>query len=193
MYLRYHLDPTFLLRNIINCCVLVAFVFFKILLCKVSYALCSSSIELMTWVNNIISSCYSYLGPKEKPYTRWIILMCLAFCSGWTCDSVSQLAMFNHKLLCIDSISFPYWIELIGSSLPTRSNYFPHGYLSGLILIPYSLFLLIIYNPMILTSPPLGRWWKKLPTIFSIMWLVRPRPHVKYSRTLYPNITVSFN
>ena len=67
MYLHHHLDQIFLMRNIINCCVLVAFVFFKKLLCKVSYALCIISIELMTCVDSIISECYSYLGPKEKP------------------------------------------------------------------------------------------------------------------------------
>ena len=34
---------------------------------------------------------------------------------------------------------------------------------------------------------------KKLPTIFRRMWLVRPRPHAKYTRTLYPYIPGIFN
>ena len=41
--------------------------------------------------------------------------------------------------------------------------------------------------------PPLGRWWNTLRTIFLIIWLVRPRPHAKYLRTIYPNIPGSFN
>ena len=46
---------------------------------------------------------------------------------------------------------------------------------------------------MIFSSPPLGRWWRTLPTIFSILWLVRPRPHAKYLRTIYPYIDSGFN
>ena len=42
---------------------------------------------------------------------------------------------------------------------------------------------------MFLPSSPLGRWWKTLPTIFSRIWLVRPRYHAKYSMTIYHNIT----
>ena len=46
---------------------------------------------------------------------------------------------------------------------------------------------------MFFPSPPIGRWWTKLPTIFWRIRLVRPRPHVKYSRAIYPNIPDSFN
>ena len=46
---------------------------------------------------------------------------------------------------------------------------------------------------MFFPSPPLGRRWKTLPPIFRRIWLVRPRPHTKYLRTIYPNIASSFN
>ena len=45
---------------------------------------------------------------------------------------------------------------------------------------------------MFLPPPPLGRCWNTLPTIFSIIWLVRPIPCAKYTRTLYPYIPRGF-
>ena len=101
--------------------------------------------------------------------------------------------MLNPNLLCLDSISFPCWLDLIRSSLMTRSNYFPSVYLSEFILIPYSLFLLIIHTSMFFPSPPLERWWKTLPTIWLRILLVRPRLHAKYSKTIYLNIPGSCN
>ena len=120
-------------------------------------------------------------------------ICCIAICCDWNCDWVSWLVMFNHMLLCIYSIIFPYWPYLIISSLTTWSNCFPSGYLSELSLITDSLFLLIIKTLIFFPSPPLGIWWKTLPTIFRIIWLVRPRPHIKYSMKIHPNITGSFN
>ena len=46
---------------------------------------------------------------------------------------------------------------------------------------------------MCFPSPPFGRWWKTLPTIFLWIWLIRPRTHAEYFRTIYPNITGGFN
>ena len=140
-----------------------------------------------------MSSCYSSLGPKEKPYTWCSIMSCLAFCLDWTCDWVSELVMFNPNPLCIDSISFPSCPKLIRSILTNQSNQFMSGNLSEFSLTTYSVFLLIVYTPMLFPSPPLGRWWKTLPTIFRRIWLVRPRPHTKYYRAIYPNIPSSFN
>ena len=55
-----------LIGNILHCYVLVAFIFFRQILCKVSYALCISSILLMTLVENIMILCNSFLGTEEK-------------------------------------------------------------------------------------------------------------------------------
>ena len=46
---------------------------------------------------------------------------------------------------------------------------------------------------MLFPSPPLGRWRKTFPTILLRIWLVRTRPHTKYTRTLYPYIPGVFN
>ena len=159
----------------------------------VSCTLFISSIVLMTWVGNIMSYCYSYLGPKENPYILWSILKFLALCSGWTCDWVSRVFMLNHKLLCLDSIILLYSLDLIRSSLTTWYNLFLSEDLIELSLIPYSWFLWIIYTPVFFLSHPLGRWWNSLSIIFSIILLVKPRPHGKYSRILYPNMHRSFN
>ena len=120
-------------------------------------------------------------------------LACHAFCSGWTCDWVSLLVMFNHKLLCLNSISSSYWINLTSSILTTLSNFFPSDDLIELSLIYYYLFLLIIQTPMLFPSPPLGIWLKTLRTIFLVIWLVRPISHAKNMRTLYPYIPGGFN
>ena len=114
-------------------------------------------------------------------------------CFYWTCDLMLRLVMFNQILLCTDSIIFLYWIGLIRSSLTTWSNYFSFVYLSEFSLIPYSLFLLIIQNPIFFPSPPLKIWRKTLPTIFPRIWFIRPRPHSKYLRTIYHNIPGIFN
>ena len=45
---------------------------------------------------------------------------------------------------------------------------------------------------MFFHSTLLGRWWMKLPTIFLKLLLDRPRPHAKYTRTLYPYIPGGF-
>ena len=57
-----------------------------------------------------------------------------------TCGLVSLLVMLNRMLLCIDSSSLPYLLNLIRSSLTNRYNYLSSVILSELSLIPYSLF-----------------------------------------------------
>ena len=148
--------------------------------CKASYAQSIISIARKTFVDNIMSSCYSYLITKEKPYTRCSIFACPIFCLDWTCDWMPQLVVFNTNPLCLDSISFPCWLELIRPSLTTQSNQFMSWNWIELSLITYSLFVLIIHTPMLSVSPPLGRWWKILPTIFRRILLVKPIPHSKY-------------
>ena len=50
--------------------------------------------------------------------------MCIDFYLDWTCDGVSQYVMFNTITLCINSIIFLHWFNLIRSSLVTQSNWF---------------------------------------------------------------------
>ena len=120
-------------------------------------------------------------------------ILCRVICYDWSCDWVSRLVIFNHMLLCLDSNIFPYLLDLISSSLTIWSNFFPYSGLSELLLIPYSLLLLIIQTPMFFPSPSLIRWWKTLTNIWLKLWLVRPRPHAKFTRTLYPYIPGGFN
>ena len=40
-------------------------------------------------------------------------------------------------------------------------------------------------------SPSPGRWWNTLSIAFRIIWLVKPRRHLEYTRTLYLYIPVS--
>ena len=59
MYLGRPRVPPFIMRNILHCCVLVTFIFFRISRYKVSYDLCIISIVLMTgliilWVNVVV-------------------------------------------------------------------------------------------------------------------------------------------
>ena len=78
-------------------------------------------------------------------YIGWNTIFCNAICCDWTCDWVSQLVMVNHMLLCIDSISFPYWLYPISSILTTEYNYYFSGDLIELSLIIFSL-LIIPFN-----------------------------------------------
>ena len=82
----------------------------------VSYALWfSSSIAVMNrlvilWVNVII------LWIKDNPYKQQTNLSCLSIFLCWTLWlSVTichvQFFMFNTKLICLNSIGFPYWID----------------------------------------------------------------------------------
>ena len=49
------------------------------------------------------------------------------------------MVIFNHMLLCINSISLPYWIDLMSSILADWSNSFLCGDWSELSIILYSL------------------------------------------------------
>ena len=97
-----------------------------------------------------------YLGCHAICYNA---ICCDAICCDWTCDSVSQLFMFNRMLLCLDSISFTYWLNLIRSSLTTRSNYFLSIDLSEFSLITYYL-LLIYFNYLDSDVLPFTSTWK---------------------------------
>ena len=44
---------------------------------------------------------------------------------------------------------------------------------------------------MFFPSPIYGRWWKNPLITFQRIWLVRPRPHANYTRTVYSYITGS--
>ena len=57
---------------------------------------------------------------------------------------MSLLVVCNCNLLFLDSLSFPYWLNLIRSSLTTRFNWFLSGYFIESILIPYSVSLFIL-------------------------------------------------
>ena len=52
---------------------------------------------------------------------------------------------------------------------------------------------LITLDQLLFPSTPSVRCWKTLPITFQRIILVIPRPHVKYTRTIYPYITGSFN
>ena len=86
-----------------------------------------------------------------------------------------------------DWISLLDWVDpillfgLIGSII-----------LSGLISL-ISWFDLITLTWLLLPSPPHRKWWKALPITFRIIWFVRPRPHAKYTRTVYPYIPNIFS
>ena len=60
------------------------------------------------------------------------------------------------NLLCLYPIGFPYWFDLIGSIIMTQLVL--SGDFNKLVVIPHSLFLLIIYNLIFFPPPPLGRW-----------------------------------
>ena len=111
------------------------------------YALISSSLVLMTgliisWVNVIVLCCVPKKILNTMEYYRCHNICCNAIYCDWTCDWMSQLFMFIHMLLCLDSISLPYWLGIIRSSLTTRYNWFLPIYLRELSLIPYFLFLI---------------------------------------------------
>ena len=55
------------------------------------------------------------------------------------------------------------------------------------LLISYSFKLFRLWCSSI--QLPHGRWWKNLPITLRKIRLVRPRPHVKYTRALYTYIT----
>ena len=88
---------------------------------------------------------------------------------------------------------FPFWTRPNQSSLTIRSSQFLSGDLSELSLITYSLLLLMFQTLMFFPSYSLVIWLEITPTILSRKLLVRPRPNVKYLRTIYQNIPGSFN
>ena len=67
-----------------------------------------------------------------------------------------QCFMFNPNIPCLDSIGFPNLFDSIESYDLTQLVLSVD--LNKFSLIPHYLFLLIIYTPVFLSSPPLGRW-----------------------------------
>ena len=117
-----------------------------------------------------------------------------SICCYWICDWVSQLFMFNHMIDYVTTklVSFldlnelvPFLlINLISFSMTSWINW-----VQFLILYSFKLFWLQFYSLQLLS----GIFRKTLPTSFRRIWLVRPIPHAKYMRTLYPYITGGFN
>ena len=104
------------------------------------------------------------LSSKEKTLETMEYLWCNTIflniiCCDWTCDCVSLLVKVNHMFLCLDSNIFPYWLNLIRSSLTTWSNYFPSEDLSELNLITYSL-LIIIFDSLDSDALSFTSTWK---------------------------------
>ena len=88
--------------------------------CHTPYVLLVLHVRLgliILWINVIV-----FVRTQREALDTMEYFVCLAFCYDWTCDWVSLLVILNLKLLCLDSISFPYWLELIRSSLTTWSN-----------------------------------------------------------------------
>ena len=124
--------PSFLVKNVLYFVVFIVIVLIRWLLCKVSHTLWfNSSIALMTWLvilrGNIINL---YIKRELLETMDYLIVYRLlsALINVTECHCLSHLVchvqciMFNLKLLCLNSISFPYWINLIGLSLTTWYN-----------------------------------------------------------------------
>ena len=99
---------------------------------QLTYILIISSLVLMTrliilWVNVIVLCYVPERTPKYDGVFWFSYHLLQRHIFYWTCDWISRLVMFNHMLLCIDSIIFLYWIDLIRSSITNRSNYFLSG------------------------------------------------------------------
>ena len=98
----------------------------------------------------------------------------------------TKFAMFNSNSLCLDSISFPCWLDLIipvlQIGLIISSGDFSELSLITyyLFIIPYSFSLFFIWTPIFSPSPPLEIWWKTLRTKFQRIWLVRTKPHASH-------------
>ena len=94
--------------------------------------------------------------------------------------------MIEYYAICfLNQLNQSHYLIWIISSLFFYSVYFLVYYLIGVN------FLDLTWLRLLLPSPPCGRWWKTPPIKFGIIWLVRPRPHVKYKRELYPYINGS--
>ena len=97
----------------------------------------------------------------------------------------------SYAWLFIDSNILPPWIDLVSSSSMNQSNWFQSGNLTKSSLIPYSSKIFRLWCSSL--HLPHRRCWKALPIIFWKIWLVRPRYHAKYARTLYPYMPGGFN
>ena len=121
--------PYFIVKNVLHCVILISIVLLRQLFWKLSHALWfSGSKVVMTWFV-ILWVNATIIKIKENPYKLRTILLPLSLCLDlilWLSVTIHhvQFVMFNNKLLCINSIGFPFWLDEIGSIITTRPNYF---------------------------------------------------------------------
>ena len=106
---------------------------------------------------------------------------------------ITPSKMLNNDydwILWLDLINHIPWFNLISSIL--RCDLICFGLWSALIK-SYYLIRFKFLTQLLLLSPPRGRWRKTPPIALRRILLVRPRTHVKYTRTVHPHINGSFN
>ena len=104
-----------------------------------------------------------------------------------------QCHIFNPNLLNLNSTNLPYLLDLIRLSLMTWPNFVLFWELCELIIIPYSLFLLIFRLWCSFLQFHIEDGERDFKPCLQRIVLVGIRPHAKYSRTMYPNISWIFN
>ena len=137
---------------------------------------------IILWVDFILL----HWASNRIPIHNWLsCMLChILWLNLWLIVTIGHVQ--SHAWLCLGLIFFLSWLDLNSSSTITLYNYF-HSWSWSiesdslfLITYPFKLFWLWCSSPRL----PRGRWWKTLPIIFHIMWLGRPIPHVKYTRTV---------
>ena len=103
------------------------------------------------------------MNQREPLYkTGYLIVFCLLFVlnivTGRRDLSLSVFHVQSVNLPCLESIGFPHWFDLDLIDSLNKIQFVFFGDLNKLSLIPYYLFLLIIYVLMFFPSPPLVRW-----------------------------------
>ena len=76
----------------------------------------------MTVLNNIMSELLCFIRSQIEPLATMLALKFLAFYSDLTFDWVSRQVMFDPIHICLNSISFIYWFDLIRSSIMNEFN-----------------------------------------------------------------------
>ena len=134
---------------------------------------------IILWVNFILTRWAS----KKTLRHDWISFTSfhLLLLNLWLSVTIGHVQ--SHDLLCLNSISFPPWLDIIIFSLKSWLNWV-------WFLIPCCFRLFWLWCSSL--RLPHGRWLKTLPFTFQMIWLVRPIPHAKYTRALYPYINVGF-
>ena len=98
--------------------------------------------------------------------------------------------MCHNTTSWLDLINPIIWFYLISSIL---WFYLISSIIWSNLISIISGFDLIHLNKLFFLLSPCGSCWKALPTTFQIICLVRPRPHRKYMRMVYPYIPGSFS